>query len=249
MNDQHRPSITPPRSEGLLTDIRYFLMHKPAVQTLIDFTSPAERENYSKRIMQRLDISVDEYRILNIHQIGINAPVQYVYEELQKWDFNSICWPKYIATVGRIDERLEHIELFLFGKNNRLGRLKNGLLGSKSIPLFNLDAIKFQHSPDPSDVDNARYLLYQCSGGYPIGIFAIYVRSPIRDEGEMEPAQLFFTVGFNFYGNKDWSDNLVVNKVWEKIHNRVTANVLNRIKQYCEGQFQEIVDGTHSANG
>ena len=196
--------------------------------------------------MQRLGISVDEYRILNIHQIGINAPVQFVFGELQKWDFDSLCWPNHIATVGRVDEQLEHIELFLFGYNKQLRKLKNGRFGSKFIPLFNLDAIKFQDSPTSSDVDNARYLLYRCSGGYPIGIFALYVRSPIREEGETEQAQLFFTVGFNFYGNRELSDIHIINKAWEKIHNRVTANVLNRIKQYCEGQFRNIEDGFYS---
>ncbi|MBM2830724.1 MAG: hypothetical protein HW411_1514, partial [Gammaproteobacteria bacterium] len=152
-DEEYRPPAGPPRSEGLLSDIRYFLLHKPAVQTLIDFASPAEREKYSQRIMQRLEISVEQYRILNIHQIGINAPVQYVFEELEKWDFDSICWPNHIATVGRVDKRLEHIELFLFGYNKRFGGLKNGWLGSNFIPLFKLDAIKFQHSPAPSDVD------------------------------------------------------------------------------------------------
>ena len=244
-DDEYRQSAVPPRSEGVLSDIWYFMLHKPAVPTLIDFASPAERERYSHRIMQRLGISVDEYRILNIHQIGINAPVQYVHEELLRWGLDSICWPNHIATVGRKDERLEHIELFLFGYNKWLGGLKSDRLGSNFIPLFNLDAIKFQHTPESLDVDNARYLLYRCSGGYPIGIFAIYVRSPIREEREMEQAQLFFTVGFNFYGNKDWSDIHIVNKVWEKIHNRVTANVLNRIKQYCEVRFQKVTDGLH----
>jgi hypothetical protein len=239
----------PARSRGLLSDIRYFFLHKPAVQTLIDFATAEDKKEYSHRIMQRLDINVEQYRILNIHQIGINAPVQYVHEELLKWGLDSICWPNHIATVGRADERLEHIEIFLFGQNKYLSRLKNRWLGSDFIPLFNLDAIKFQHSPEPADVDNARYLLYRCSGGYPIGIFSIYVRSPIREEGETEQAQLFFTVGFNFYGHKDWSDNHIVNKVWEKVHNRVTANILNRIKQYCEGLFQEVMNGFHSPPG
>jgi len=248
-DDAYTQPAVPPRSEGLLSDVRYFLLNKPAVATLIDFTLSAERDRYSQRIMQRLGISVNDYRILNIHKIGINAPVQYVFEELQKWNFDSICWPNHIATVGRIDEQLEHIELFLFGYNKLLNKLKKGRFGSKIIPLFNLDAIKFQDSPNNTDVDNARYLLYRCSGGYPIGIFAIYVRSPISEEGESEQAQLFFIVGFNFYGNKGLSDVYIINKAWEKIHNRVTSNVLNRIKQYCEGRFQNIQDGFHYASG
>ena len=209
-NNDESP-VLPPRSGGLFSDIQYFLFHKPAVPTLINFVSAADRENYSQRIMQRLDISVDQYRILNIHKIGINAPVRYVYEELLKWDHNSLSWPNHIATVGRIDGQLEHIEIFLFGQKKHLLGFKNGRLGLNFIPLFNLDAIEFQHLPDFSDVDNARYLLYRCSGGYPIGIFAIYVRSPISEENETEQAQLFFTVGFNFYGNKNWSNIAVVN--------------------------------------
>ena len=198
--------------------------------------------------MQRLHISVEEYRILNVHKIGINAPVRYVYEELQKWDYDSLCWPNYIATVGRIDGQLEHIEIFLFGQKKHLLGFRNGWLGLNFIPLFCLDAIRFQHMPDPWSVDNARYLLYRCSGGYPIGIFASYVRSPIKGEGETEPAQFFLTVGFNFYGNRDWSDNPLVNYIWETIHNRVTANVMNRIKQVCEAKFQLTMDGLEYKN-
>lgn len=237
------------RSTGLLSDIKYFILQKPAVPTLIEFPTPAERERYSKRIMQRIGISVDEYRILNIHQIGINAPVQFVFEVLKKWDYDSICWPNHIATLGQKDERLEHVEFFLFGYNKLFGTRKNGWLGFKLLPLFNLDAIRFQHAPATTDVDNARYFLYQCSGGYPIGIFAIYVRSPIREEGESEQAQLFFTVGFNFYGNKGLSDIHIINKAWETIHNRVTANVLNRIKQYSEEHFQKVIEGHGSQTG
>lgn len=233
----------PPRSQSLLADIRYFLLHQPSVPTLIRFPSVADRENYSHRISQRLHINVDEYRILNIHKIGINAPVRYVYEELLRWDHNSICWPNHIATVGRIDGQLEHIEIFLFGKKKHLFGFKNGWLGLNFIPLFCLDAIRFQHLPNPWSVDNARYLLYKCSGGYPIGFFASYVRSPIKEEGELEQSQHFLIVGFNFYGNKDWSNNRLVNSIWEIIHNRVTANVMNRVKQTCEVKFQETMEG------
>lgn len=243
----HKPPAYPPRSRSLLSDIRYFLLHKPSIQTLIGFASAAERENYSQRIMQRLDINVEQYRILNIHKIGINVPVRYVHEEILRWDHDSLCWPNHIATIGRIDGQLEHIEIFLFGRKKHLLGFKSGWLGLNFIPLFNLDAIEFQHLPDSAEVDNARYLLYRCSGGYPIGIFSIYVRSPIMEEGETAQAQLFFMVGFNFYGNKDWSDNHIINSLWEMIHNRVTANVMNRIKQLCEGQFQEVMDGLQSS--
>ena len=68
--------------------------------------------------------------------------------------------------------------------------------------------------------DNARYLLYECSGGYPVGVCGIYIRSPIVDLGETEQAQAFFAVGFNFYGKETWSRKHTINKLWEGIHNR-----------------------------
>lgn len=243
IKDSGPPPIFPPQSRSLYSDIKYYLLHKPAIPTLISFSRSADRKNYSNRIMQRLHIDVGQYSILNIHKIGINAPARYVFEELLKWDHDSLCWPNHIATVGRIDGQLDHIEIFLFGMKKHFFGSKKGLLGLNFIPLFNLDAIRFQHAPEPWSVDNGRYLLYQCSGGYPIGIFAVYVRSPIRDEGEIEKAQLFLTVSFNFYGSRDWSDNPVVNYTWEMIHNRVTANVMNRIKQVCEAQFLETMEG------
>lgn len=238
------PKVPPTRSKGVLSDIRFFLLHKPVIPTLIEFRSDAERENYTQRIMQRLEISVDDYAILNIHRIGIDAPVRYVFEELLNWDGDSTCWPNYIAKVERINDRIESIQIFLSGKKKYPPGFKKSFFGLKYIPLFNLNAIKIQHLPDPADFDNARYFLYQCSGGYPIGIFSIYVRSPISDQHEVEQAQLFFVVGFNFYGKRDWPKNHhIFNKSWEKIHNRVTANILNRFKQLCEWRFQKVRQG------
>ncbi|MCP5101935.1 MAG: hypothetical protein GY950_01085, partial [bacterium] len=174
-------SIVPPsRSRGILSDIRFFFLHKPAVPTLIESDSEEERENYSRRIMQRLGTSVADYSILNIHKIGINAPVKYVFEELLKWDGDSTCWPNHIAAVQRIHGRLERIRIFLFG-----------IKKSSLTLLFNLNAIKIQRLPDPADFDNARYLLYKCSGGYPIGIFSMYARSSITVLNEEEQTQLF----------------------------------------------------------
>jgi hypothetical protein len=113
----------------------------------------------------------------------------------------------------------------------------------KFIPLFQLNALRIQHLPDPSDFDNARYLLYNCSGGYPIGIFAMYTRSSIPDQQEKDQTQLFMVVGFNFYGREDLSGDRFVNRLWEKIHNRVTANIMHRFKQLCEWRFQKIQEG------
>lgn len=70
-----------------------------------------------------------------------------------------------------------HSDSFAGAQEISLG-FKKTFFGLKFIPLFNLDALKFQHLPGPSD-DNARFLLFESSGGYPIGIFTMYVRSSI----------------------------------------------------------------------
>jgi hypothetical protein len=233
----------PNRSRGLFSDIRIFFLHKPMIPTLIRFDSKSGRENYSQRIIQRLGTSVDKYTVLNIHKIGIEAPARYVFEELLNWKGDSTCWPNHIAKVERIDDRLEHIRIFLLGKRKYPFGFKNSFLGLKYIPLFNLDELKFNHLPHPSDFDNARYLLYKCSGGYPIGIFAIYTRSSIADQQEKEQTQLFMVVGFNFYGRENPPVIRIINRIWEKAHNRVTANVMNRFKQLCEWRFQKIQEG------
>ncbi len=221
----------PEKSHGILSDIRFFFLHKPAIRTLIEFSSNQEKEDYSLRIMQRIGIDVSRYSVLNIHRIGIAVPVRYVFEELLSWDGDSTCWPNHIATVDRLEGRLEKIQIFLLGRK-------------KSKPLFSLNAIKFQHLPGPSD-DNARYLLFDSSGGYPIGIYAMYVRSSIAEQREMEQSQLFFAVGFNFYGKVTSSKINIINRIWEKIHNRVTSNILNRFKQLCEWRFQRLQEGKY----
>jgi hypothetical protein len=107
------------------------------------------------------------------------------------------------------------------------------------IPLFNLSSIRIKKIPDSFDFDNARYLLYSSSGGYPIGIFIMYVRSSIVEMGESAHSQLIFAVSFNFYG-KEKQANKWVNRIWEAVHNRVTANVLNRIKQLSEWRIEKL---------
>jgi len=220
------------------------MAHKPAIPTLIQFANDEQRMEYSSRIMQRLSIDVSKYAMLNIHSIGIEAPTSFVFEELLRWDGNSICWPNHIAPVERMSGQLEHIQIFLFGKKTSVFGLRNGFLGLKFIPLFELDAIKFQAVPELSNFDNARYLLYECGGGYPIGIFTMYVRSWLPDRGEREQTQLFMGVGFDFYGRKDWPKRHFINAVWERVHNRVTSNILNRFKQMCEAKFQALQLGT-----
>jgi len=218
----------------VLGDLRAFFLSRPNRQTLIDFPTPEERRAYSYRIMQRLDIDPETYSVLNVHRIGIDAPVSYVFNELLRWSGEALCWPNHIATVDPFDEALRHI---------RIRPLGLGAPGPWSWlrvpPLFDLDAIRFQRVPDEGDTDNARYLLYACSGGYPIGFFCMFVRSPVAAQGEVESAQFFMGVGFDFYGKKrnllfrpfDW--------VWEAVHNRVTGNVMVRFKQLCEWSFHQ----------
>jgi hypothetical protein len=61
--------------------------------------------------------------------------------------------------------------------------------------------------------------------------------------GEAEQSQLFFSVGFNFYGKEYTSTGSFVNRIWEGVHNRVTANVLNRIKQLSEWRIGKMEAG------
>ena len=121
--------------------------------------------------------------------------------------------------------------------------LRRSLFGLRFIPLFELKAIRYQPVPSPLETDSARYMLYECSGGYPIGIFAIYARSSIPEEGEREQTQLFMVVGFNFYGKARSAWGRLMGKPWEWIHDRATANVLNRIKQLCEWKFAQLQRG------
>ena len=105
--------------------------------------------------------------------------------------------------------------------------------------LFDLNSIRIKGVPSPNDADNARYLLYECKGGYPIGVFSMFVRSSIPERGEKAMSQLFMMVSFNFYGKKT-SIN-IFNKIWELIHNRVTSNVVYRIKQLSEYKFGSLM--------
>jgi uncharacterized protein YbjT (DUF2867 family) len=236
--------ISPPKaSKGLVSDVKNFLINKPSISTLNKFDSLEARSDYNYRIMQRLGINVEEYGILNIHKIGVNTPAKYVFEELLKWDGDSTCWPNHIAMVDRTNNTLESLSIYLFGWKNLPGWLAFFTRKHQMLPLFNLNAIKINGTPVPGNSDNERYLLYKCEGGYPIGIFSMYVRSGIPEENENELSQLFLVVSFNFYGHQNWSKLKILNRIWESIHNRVTSNVLNRIKQLSEWRFEKIKSG------
>ena len=235
----------PSRSRGLVTDILYFLLHRPEKASLIRFDTVEERDNYNIRMMQRTGINPDRYSVLNIHKIGVEAPTSYIFNELLQWNGDSTCWPNHIAKVDRIENDLKRIRIQPFGWKKYPFRFMKSFFGLKLIPLFMLNAIQIKEVPDAFDFDNARYLLYECSGGYPIGIYIMYVRSSIPDMGEVAQSQLIFAVGFNFYGKEDWQKNRKwVNKIWESVHNRVTANVLNRVKQLSEWRIETIQNNT-----
>jgi len=235
----------PPKpSKNILGDIKYYFFHSPETPTRVVFRDKEERQRYCRSILQRTGIGVDKYSVLNIHKIGVDAPALYVFDELLKWDGNSMYWPNHLARVNLQDGKMDKIKIFLFGlKKHALG-LKNGLFGIHFLHLFDMDAIDIQHTPAPFDFDNARYLLYKCSGGYPIGVFSMYVRTSIPERGEKEMSQLFSMVGFNFYGNKKLAKYNILNKTWEAIHNRATANIVNRFKKLCEWRFEEFVNQT-----
>jgi len=231
----------PSRSKGLVSDVFKFLLHKPKKATLIKFDTIEERDFYNQRVMQRIGIDPNLYSVLNIHKIGVEAPVSYVFNELLQWNGDSTCWPNHIAKVDLIKNDLQRISIQPFGWKKYPFRFMKSFFGLKLIPLFLLNAIRIKKVPDTFDFDNARYLLYECTGGYPIGIYVMYVRSSIAEMGEVAKSQLIFAVGFNFYGKVDWQRRRkLVNKIWEGMHNRVTANVLNRIKQLAEWRIDEI---------
>ncbi len=56
-------------------------------------------------------------------------------------------------------------------------------------------------------------------------------------------AEVFLGVSFDFYGENGWSLFRPVNRIWESVHNRVTANVLHRFKQLCEWRFERTAEG------
>jgi len=227
------PAASPPptRSKGILHDLYIFLARRPAIPTLMEARDPDVLDDYTQRIRQRIGISVAEYAVLNVHRIGIEAPVELVFEELLTWHDASVWWPNHLASIHRVNGDLEHIRMLLFGT------------WGSSIRIFSLNAMRIQRSPGPTDFDNARYVLYKTSGGYPLGVFGMYARSRIADREEKERAQLFFVVSFNFYGKKDWPHRRVINPLWEWVHNRATGNILNRFKQLCEWRFAQLQKG------
>jgi hypothetical protein len=232
---------------GVLSDLRRYVVQTPEVSTLVDIRSPEEREESNRRILQRLPISVDQYRVLNVHRIGIRTPVAFALDELLRWSDDPPFWPNHLATVDNLHGRFERIRFLLCGRwTDSIRRLLD-----KHAPdfgtLFRMRLLRFQDVPPADEPDNARYLLYECSGGYPIGVFCIYLRSRIAELAEVEETQFYFTVSFNFYGRQEWPGVRAMDAIWQRIHNRVTANVLVRFRRHCETEFRAMTDGRDSA--
>ena len=228
------------RSYGILDDIKYFFLKTPKVKTLIKFNSIEDRHTYNESIMQRIGVDVDKYKMLNIHRIGVEAPASYLFGELMKWNGDSMCWPNHIAKVHLKDNKLESIQVTLFGSSTPSFEKRKSIFGSYVLQLFMLKALRIQQTPAPFDTDNARYLLYKSSGGYPIGVFCMYVRSSIPERGEKEMSQLFIMVSFNFYGKQHSANINLINRIWEGVHNRVTSHVAYRFKRLCEWKFENF---------
>jgi len=235
----------PGKSKNVFSDIRNFLINKPSKATFIRFKTFQDRINIRESIMQRIGMDASIYEVLNVHKIGIDAPANYIFDELMNWNGDSTCWPNHIAKVDRVNGQIDNIQILPFGRKTYPFGIKNGLFGFHFIPLFSLNAQKIQSTPDSIEADNARYLLYNCSGGYPIGFFTMYVRSSIAPLNEKEQSQIFFVVGFDFFGRKNWTKNHLIVRIWLLIHNRVTQNVMNRFKELCEWRFEKIKDGEY----
>ena len=224
---------------GLLRDIRDFMLTRPPSDTAVPAATLEDRRDISRRIQQRVDIDVTPYSILNIHQVGIEAPGRTVFDRLMGWDGESSYWPNHLARATRLDAGMHRIDIHLFGWRR--------FLGWKVKPLFRLEAVRILVEPGPTDPDNHRYVMFRCEGGYPIGHFIMYVRSSIATRGETEPTRLFLAVGFNVYGRRRLAragPARLVTALWEMLHNRVTSHVLHRLKVLCEDEVHGIENGS-----
>jgi len=227
------------KSNGVLADIKYFFFNKPKKNTLIKFQNENDRNRYNKLIFERTGFDVGKYKMLNIHRIEVNTTVDFLFDELMKWNSESCWWPNHIAKVHVLDESLSHIDVFLFGKLNINPGNKKQSPEFHFLRLFNLSILKKEQSKVENINDNAHYLFYKCSGGYPIGVFSLFTRNSIPENNEKGESQLFMMVSFNFYGINTLSKIKIITKSWEAIHNRVTANVLTRFKSYCEQSYSQ----------
>ena len=71
----------PSASRNLITDFFNFFLHQPKIPTLVMLNSLRSREEYTKRVLQRIGIEVSGYSVLNFHKVAINAPVNVIFGE------------------------------------------------------------------------------------------------------------------------------------------------------------------------
>ena len=225
----------PVKSKSFFTDFKHFILNKPPVDSWVKIDTAETREDFDRRILQRTGYETENFHLLNIHKISIDCPVEYVFEEILRWNWKSDCWPNHIARFVRRNGEKNNVSVYLF----RPFTTKKRAWGFR---LFNLRLIKKQEEPLQYHPDNARYLMYESSGGYPIGLFSIYARNSVTEMNESGMTQLFFVVGFDFFGRKFITKIKFIRAIWEGIHNRVTANILNRFKQLCEATFERHDD-------
>ncbi|MCL7968629.1 MAG: hypothetical protein M8867_03255 [marine benthic group bacterium] len=224
----------PANSTSVASDIRSFILHRPAIPTQVSVESDSWREDYTRRIAERTGVDVSVYSILNIHRIGIDAAVETVFDEVERWEGGSACWPDHLATIEQTPGEQDGFRVVFLGRSGTMRRLRRRL-GPEFGTLFVATVSEARRVPDLRDTENARFFLWNCSGGYPIGVFSIFARSRIAERGETAPTQLFFAVGFNPYGS--WTLGRIggpFRSAWQFLHDRVTSNVLNRFKQLCE---------------
>jgi hypothetical protein len=227
-------SSLPANSTSALSDVLNFVVHRPSIPTQVSMESDTWREDYTRRIAERTGVDVSVYSILNIHRIGIEAPVETVFDEVERWEGGSACWPDHLATIEELPGEQGGFRVVLLGRASVMRWLRSRL-GSEFGTLFVAKVAEARRVPDSRDTESARFFLWNCSGGYPIGVFSIFARSRIAGRGEVEPTHLFFAVGFNPYGIRTLGRiGWPFRATWQLIHDRVTSNVLNRFKRICE---------------
>jgi len=229
-------------SSSVVSDLSGYIFHRPEIHTHVAIESDSWRDDYTLRIARRTGVDVSVYSILNIHRIGIDAPVEIVFEEVERWNSGSSCWPDHFATIEEIPDEQDGFRVIVFG-HTWISRWLRKRFGRRFGTLFRATVVEARRVPDALDVDNARFFLWNCSGGYPIGVFSIFVRSAIPERGEKQPTQLFFAVGFDPYGSKRLGRIGPLRTAWQFVHDRVTSNVLNRFKQLCESRFRDLQQG------
>ncbi|MHC4940340.1 MAG: hypothetical protein ACYTHK_15455 [Planctomycetota bacterium] len=203
--------LTPAPSRGLFGDLYQFLLRRPAEPTHVEITDEAGREHYGRRIARHLGTPVDDFAVLNIHRIGIEAPPERIMEVIREGEAREFCWPNHLARVRPDGSAASRVSL----------------LGFRFWTLFRLTPM------DPDEAD-ANHLLFRSHDGYPIGVFAMFVRPSVRELGEVRESQFFFVVSFNFYGRRHGRFARFLHRIWERIHNRATGNILGRLRRHCE---------------